>query len=116
MQDYTKLEIWKLSKDLCLEVYRLTESFPDTEKFGLTSQLRRCSVSIPSNSAEGAARNYDKEFLHIALGSIFELETQLSISVELNFYSKEDYIRIIELLDKTKRKLINFISIIKKKT
>ena len=78
MNDYQKLTVWQEAKDLCLKVYTLSESFPETEKFGLTSQIKRSVVSIPSNIAEGAGRNTDKDFIRfiaIALGSLFELET-----------------------------------------
>ena len=82
------LDVWKKSMDLVEGVYRLTKSFPDSEKYGLTNQMRRCAVSIPSNIAEGAGRNSKKEFkqfLYISLGSISELETQLIISSKLNY-------------------------------
>jgi len=81
--------------DLVETVYKLTQKFPESEKFGLTSQMRRCAVSIPSNIAEGAARKGDKEFihfLHIALGSLSELETQYLIAMRLIFIEKEDTI------------------------
>ena len=79
--------------DLVETIYKLTQTFPDTEKFGLTSQMRRCAVSIPSNIAEGSARKGDKElihFLHIALGSLSELETQYLIAVRLAFNEKKE--------------------------
>ena len=92
------LDAWKKSMDFVEEIYKLTKCFPDDEKFGLTSQIRRSVVSIPSNIAEGAARKNDKEFiqfLYIALGSLSELETQCLIAARLD-YIKEDG----ELLDK----------------
>lgn len=73
---------------LATTIYNLTESFPDSEKYGLVSQMRRCSVSIPSNIAEGAGRNTNgefRQFLGIAVGSLFELETQLILVKRLNF-------------------------------
>ena len=82
------LEVWKKSMDLVVLVYKLTENFPDTEKFGLTNQIRRAVVSIPSNIAEGAARKNDKEFiqfLHIALGSLAEVDTQYLIASRLEY-------------------------------
>ena len=72
------LDVWKKSMDIVERVYRRTERFPDSEKYGLTNQIRRCAVSVSSNIAEGAARNTDKEFVqfyYIALGSLSELET-----------------------------------------
>ena len=78
--------------DIAKNVYSITESFPTEEKFGIISQIRRCGVSIPSNIAEGAARNSKKEFvnfLYISLGSLSELDTQLELSKRLGFI-KED--------------------------
>ena len=88
IKTHKDLDVWKKSMDLVEGVYRLTKSFPDSEKYGLTNQMRRCAVSIPSNIAEGAGRNSKKEFkqfLYISLGSISELETQLIISSKLNY-------------------------------
>jgi len=93
--NHKDLDVWKKSMDLVETVYKLTQKFPESEKFGLTSQMRRCAVSIPSNIAEGAARKGDKEFihfLHIALGSLSELETQYLIAMRLIFIEKEDTI------------------------
>jgi four helix bundle protein len=76
--DHKDLDVWKRSMDLVVKVYQITKLFPDTEKYGLTSQMRRAAVSIPSNIAEGAARKGDKEFiqfLYISIGSLSELET-----------------------------------------
>ncbi|MDD5149724.1 MAG: four helix bundle protein [Flavobacterium sp.] len=86
--DHKDLEAWKKSMDLVVNVYQITQLFPDTEKYGLTSQMRRAAVSIPSNIAEGAARKGNKEliqFLHIAIGSLSELETQYLIALRLEF-------------------------------
>ncbi len=93
--NHKDLDVWKKSMDLVEAIYRLTQKFPDAEKFGLTSQMRRAAVSIPSNIAEGAARKGDKElihFLHIALGSLSELDTQYAIAVRINYASKEESI------------------------
>lgn len=93
--DHKDLDVWKKSMDLVETIYKLTQKFPESEKFGLTSQMRRAAVSIPSNIAEGSARKGDKElihFLHIALGSLSELETQYLIAVRLVFIEKEDVI------------------------
>jgi four helix bundle protein len=76
--DHKDLDVWKRSMDLVVKVYQITKLFPDTEKYGLTSQMRRAAVSIPSNITEGAARKGDKEFiqfLYISIGSLSELET-----------------------------------------
>ena len=79
---HKKLEVWKLAMEIAEDIYELTEKFPSPEKFGMVSQMRKSSVSIPSNIAEGAARNTKKEFinfLHIAQGSLSELDTQYRI-------------------------------------
>jgi four helix bundle protein len=93
MHKYKELKLWQKSIDLVTSVYLTTRSFPETEKFGVISQINRAAVSIPSNIAEGAGRNSDKEFiqfLSIAHASSFELETQLIISKNLNYLSVED--------------------------
>ncbi len=84
------LEAWKLSIELVGDIYKITKQFPQSEIYGLTNQMRRCAVSIPSNLAEGAARASQKETLHfidIAIGSLAELETQLIIAQNLNYIS-----------------------------
>lgn len=91
MKSHKDLTVYKISIDLVVAVYNLTKSFPIEEKFGLTSQVRRAAVSIPSNIAEGAARNSKKEFirfLYISLGSLAEVETQLEIAGRLKFISE----------------------------
>lgn len=85
---HRRLKAWQLGMDIAIDVYKITEGFPSEEKFGLTSQMRRCGVSIPSNIAEGAARKSKKEFvnfLHISLGSLSELDTQLELARRLEF-------------------------------
>ena len=94
---HKKLKVWQLGMEIVMDMYKLTESFPEVEKYGLTSQMRRCAVSIPSNIAEGAARNTKKEFvnfLHIAQGSLAELETQLEISLRLKLIGKDFWVVI----------------------
>jgi len=89
--DHTKLEAWKEAVELSVNVYGLTKGFPKEELYALTSQLRRAAVSIPSNIAEGCARNTNGEsihFLYIALGSLAELETQLIIAMKLGYIEK----------------------------
>ena len=90
--NHKDLQVWKKSMELVENVYVLTKSIPDEEKFGLTNQIQRAAVSVPSNLAEGSARKSDKEFiqfLHIALGSLAEVKTQYLISFRLR-YIKED--------------------------
>ncbi|MFD1015111.1 four helix bundle protein [Winogradskyella rapida] len=85
---FKDLQIWKRSRLFCSEIYAITSKFPDSEKFGLTNQLRRASVSIPSNIAEGPSRDSNKDFarfLQISIGSAYEIETQRLISADLNF-------------------------------
>jgi four helix bundle protein len=80
--------------DIAVDVYKITERLPVEEKFGLTSQMRKCGVSIPSNIAEGAARNSKKEFvnfLYISLGSLSELDTQLELAKRLEFFNNETW-------------------------
>jgi len=82
MHNFKDLKVWQKSMDLAIDIYKATSLFPRDEKFGLVSQIKRCSVSIPSNIAEGSGRGSDKEFNHflnISQGSAFELETQLII-------------------------------------
>ena len=86
--DHKELTVWKKARKFTSIIYKLTDGFPGKEKFGLSSQLQRSAVSVPSNIAEGAARNSDKEFirhLYIALGSLVEAETQLFIAQDLNY-------------------------------
>ena len=86
--EHTKLEAWKEAVNLTVEVYELTKSFPKDEMYGLTSQLKRAVISVPSNIAEGCARNSTAEtihFLYMALGSLAEAETQIVISNRLGY-------------------------------
>ena len=113
--DHKDLDVWKESMLLAKEVYLLTKGFPKEELYGITSQIRRASVSVPSNIAEGAARSSDKEFiqfLYISLGSISELETQLLLSRDLGFIGTLDILPKIEL---TKKKLLGLIKYLKNK-
>jgi four helix bundle protein len=91
---FEKLIVWQKSKDLSINIYKVTANFPNEEKFGLISQLRRCAVSVASNLAEGSGRNSNKDkarFSEIAFGSLLELLNQLIISNELKFLSVESY-------------------------
>ena len=90
---YKELDVWKLSIDLVVELYQVTGSFPDEEKFGLTSQIRRAAVSVPANIAEGYGRRSPRSyshFLRIAKGSINELETLLIVAAELDFLGQSE--------------------------
>ncbi|GAL66429.1 four helix bundle protein [Jejuia pallidilutea] len=89
--NYKNSKIWSLGIEIVDDVYKLIDSFPKEERFGLVSQISRCSVSIPSNIAEGSSRTdkYFSHFLDISLGSSFELETQLIIAQKRNYITKE---------------------------
>lgn len=93
MHQYRKLDVWKKSIELAVDIYAQTRNFPSEEKFGLTSQIRRSAISVPSNIAEGAGRKSNKEFCHflnIAYGSSCELDTQLLISMNLGFIKDQE--------------------------
>ena len=106
MHKYKDLKVWQKSIDLVVEVYKATAEYPKDERFGLISQTQRSAVSIPSNIAEGAGRNSDKEFVHflaISNGSSYELETQILVGERLNFISKENSVYICEKLDEIQK-------------
>ena len=93
VKHYKELKIWQKGMTLTREVYRVTEKFPPSEKYGLAAQLRRAVVSVPSNIAEGQARNGTREFLQFlshASGSLAELETQILLSVDLGYCGATD--------------------------
>lgn len=110
MNYYKNLEVWKESIQLVTEVYIVAKKFPKEELYSLASQIKRCSVSIPSNIAEGAGRNGKKEFLNflsIASGSCCELETQLQIALNLGFIKESELGLISNRIDKINRMIIN---------
>lgn len=110
------LEAWKESIDLVVKVYKLTQTFPKEEIYGIISQIRRSAVSIPSNIAEGCARQTSKEtvqFLHISLGSASELETQIIISKELGFIKEVD--EILNGINHLKKLIVGLIKFFKNK-
>jgi four helix bundle protein len=91
MKDFRQLKVWEKSHQLALSVYKATKKFPKEELYGLTSQIRRASMSIPTNIAEGCGRNTDKEFarfLQIAMGSASETEYQLILARDLEFFQQ----------------------------
>jgi len=97
MDQFKKLSVWQKSMDLVTNVYECTKEFPDTEKFRLLTQICGAAVSIPSNIAEGAGRNSNKEFnlfLGYSLGSAFELDTQLTVAKNLGYINKSQYEQI----------------------
>ena len=94
MRDFKKYDIWQLSHELTLEVYKITSTFPKEELFGISSQLRRATSSIPTNISEGCGRNSDKEFnqfLNIALGSALETEYLFILSKDLHYLNQEKF-------------------------
>lgn len=102
IRTFRDLKVWQKGMELVKEIYRITTGFPREEQYGLSVQMRRASVSIPSNIAEGFRRQYNKEhkqFLAIALGSCAELETQVAISKELNYIDNDNEQVLLELLD-----------------
>ncbi|WP_320053586.1 four helix bundle protein [uncultured Acetobacteroides sp.] len=110
------LDVWKLSMGLVVDVYQLTDGLPKSETFGLTSQVRRAVVSVPSNIAEGAARKNLKEyiqFLYVALGSISEVDTQLKLILRLGF--AEISPELLDKIEHVKKMLLNLIKVLKEK-
>jgi four helix bundle protein len=109
IQSYKDLIAWNKALALAIDVHRLSDSFPRSERFGLTTQLRRAAVSIPSNIAEGAARRTTRDlvaFLHIARGSLAELETQLLLAQQLGYADIKRFEQLRPELDEISR-LIN---------
>jgi four helix bundle protein len=108
MQSYKDLTVWKKSIQLCVQVYKITESFPKHELYGITSQIRRSSTAIPSNIAEGQKRGHKTEFiqfLRIAYGSGAELETQLYIALQIKYLKLPEFEKINDLLEEIMKML-----------
>ena len=118
MHNIGKLKIWNASIDLCVEVYEAVANMPNDARYGLSSQIKRSAVSIPSNIAEGAGRDSSpqfNQFLNIAFGSSYELQTQLIISERLNFISKEVNEPILSKLDEIQKMIYVFKENVNKK-
>ena len=112
MRSHKDLDVWKRSVDLVTIIYSLTKGFPKEEIYGLTNQIRRAAVSIPSNISEGAGRNHSREFiqfLFISLGSVSELETQIIISENLKYLLSEDSIKIQSELSELRKMILGLI-------
>src|SRR6266516_2165159 len=112
VQSFSELIVWRKGMDLVEAIYRSTATFPKDELFGLTSQLRRAAVSVPSNIAEGQGRRSTREFLHhlsIAYGSLCEAKTQILIAGRLGYLVPREIERLIELVAKV-AKLLNGLS------
>jgi len=111
MKNFKKLKVWQTGMDIVTEVYKLTKHFPSEEKYSLVSQMNRAAVSIPSNISEGSSRGSIKEhkyFIQIALGSCFELETQLLISERLNL-SNLELSHLKQMIDEEQKMLMSFM-------
>jgi len=118
MHNLKELKIWNKAIDLTVDVYKATSAFPSDERFGLTSQSRRSAVSIPSNIAEGAGRNSNKEFnnfLGIANGSSYELQTQLVISNRLNLLNDNLLNDLLQQIDELQKMNFAFQQMLKSK-
>lgn len=116
LRDFKKLDIWQNGSTLATNVYELAWKLPSNEKFGLRSQITRAALSVPSNIAEGSSRNSQiefKRFLEIAMGSLFELETQLIISKELQLITSSDVEATFILIEKEGKMINNLIQKIK---
>ena len=111
------MKVWQKAIDLTVDLYRIIEKLPDTEKFGLCSQLRRCTVSISSCIAEGYGRYTDKEMVHylrMARGSLYELITQLIICQRLKFIEEEDFQNLNQQAVEIDKMIISFINRLEK--
>jgi len=118
LRPHENLEVWQKAIEFAVMIYERTKQFPWDERFGLTSQIRRASVSIPANIAEGAARQSDKEFLHflaIAQGSCSEVETEILLAAKLGFLPQPDYVELKAEADSIGRMLVGLSKHLKKK-
>ena len=119
ISSYRDLDVWKQSRQLVKSVYQLSKSFPKEEQFGLTNQLRRAAISVPSNIAEGSGRNHSKDsiqFFFIARGSLYEIETQLIISFDLEYISESQLQEVLVQVTRCKKLLNGFINYFQKQT
>lgn len=118
MSTFRNLLIWQKSMTLTTQIYQLTSTFPKEEIYGLTSQIRRCSISIPSNIAEGYGRESDKEFLrflNISIGSLFEMQTQLEIAKNIAYINENLFNNLYENSREVERMIVSFIKKIKER-
>ena len=118
LKNHKELKVWQKSYQLCLEVYRITAGFPKDEKFGLTSQIRRSVVSVPSNIAEGYGRQTTADyikFLYIAYGSNYELETQILLSGDLDYIDRDMVEAVIDKINEVERMLKALIKSLEEK-
>ena len=119
IKTYRDLIVWQKSMALVTKIYQITKSFPNTETYGLVSQIRRCAISIPSNIAEGYGRNSTNDytrFLNIATGSLYELQTQLGISINLQYIKKDGFDILYESSREIERMITSLIKKLMNKT
>lgn len=119
MRDYRRLKVWRKAHQLVLNVYRESRSFPDEERYGLTAQIRRCAVSVPSNIAEGYGRSGDRElerFLGIAQGSSSGLSYQLLLARDLTYLTKTSHENLMSALDEVQKMLASFVSSVREES
>lgn len=112
MSNYKTLDAWKVSMELVKEIYILTKQFPKEELYGLTSQIRRSAVSIPTNIAEGLGRQYKKDtlqFFYVSRGSIYELETLINIGLMANIISENDFQKLLPPIERALKLLYGLI-------
>ncbi|MGZ4035238.1 MAG: four helix bundle protein [Bacteroidia bacterium] len=117
MHNFRELKIWQEAMEITRSTYKYTKQFPSSEIYGLTSQMNRAAISIPSNIAEGAGRNSNKEFtqfLNIAIGSCFELETQMILASDFTYIKKDDLEMFIFNLNKLERMINSLMSTLRK--
>ncbi|MFY7671522.1 four helix bundle protein [Tenacibaculum sp. MEBiC06402] len=118
MKTFRELIVWQKSMNFVTEIYKITKYFPEDEKYGITSQIRRSAISIPSNIAEGYGRsglNDYLRFLNISIASLFELQTQLEISFNLNYMNKLKFSKLFDLSREIERMLSSLIRKLKEK-
>jgi four helix bundle protein len=116
MHRFKELEFWKKSRTFNKDIYLITKEFPEEEKFGLVSQIRRATVSISANIAEGSSRRSEKDFyrfLEIALGSAYEVDSHLMIAVDLDFISEKEQIELANKLESIIKMMSKFMSTLK---
>ena len=116
MSNFRNLLIWQKSKVLVTKIYTITNNFPKEEVFGLTSQIKRSAISIPSNIAEGLGRESSNEFLRflkISIGSLFELQTQLEIAKNIIYLDEETFNNLYEDTRELERMIVSFTNKIK---
>lgn len=111
MRDFHKLKVWQKSHQLALEVYKVSQSFPKEELFGLTSQIRRAVSSVPTNIAEGCGRDSNKDFAHflqIAIGSASEVEYELLLAHDLQYINKDEYERLTSEMVAIRKMIVKY--------